>query len=489
MENNNYNYDLIVIGAGPGGAEAAAESVKYGMRTALIESYKVGGTCLNRGCIPTKALMRSSDAYREIREYEDLGIDLGGTAVYPDGEGGIKPNYERIYKRKEAVLATLREGISKGLKRGKVDLIYGHGRIVGEHEVEVVINPAVEGEAVHIGEAETLTADKIIIATGSRAAMPPVKGTDLPGVITSTELLELEGAPYDTLAIVGGGVIGAEFATVFNDLGTKVVILEATDRLIPRMDKELGRSLKTALQQQGIEIHTSAAVSEITAADQKNRDGSFKLNINFNEKGGECKITADKVLISTGRRPNTDDLFDDEIAEKYNFIGERRFMNVNEAGRTSCAAIYAIGDIVPGMQLAHTAAAQARNAVADINGHSLPDDMSVVPACIYSRPEIASVGMTQDEAKRKDIDIITKKYAMGANGKTVLEGLGRGFIKIVARKSDEVIIGAQLMCGRATDLAGELALAIRNGLTLGDIASTIHPHPTFTEAIGEASRL
>lgn len=453
-DTKEFNYDLIVIGAGPGGYEAAFEAVKFGMKTAIVERDLVGGTCLNRGCIPTKAIMRSAELFNEMKDASSIGVNASG----------LTADLDKILERKNEVLTTLREGILSMIKKNKIDLLEGTGKVTGAHSVDV--------------SGSEYTSKFILVATGSHPFVPPIPGAALEGVITSDDLLELGGTPVDDLVIIGGGAIGIEFATIYNDLGTHVTVIEALDRLIPTMDKELGRSLKMNLTKKGVEVHTAAKVDKIDSADGR-------LTCTFTEKDKQETIAADKILISTGRRANTEGLFADEFAE----LLDRGRLTVDANGQTACPSIYGIGDAIGGILLAHVATAEGRNAVAHMNGAAPGVDMKAVPGCIYTNPEIAAVGMSQDDAKEAGVAVITKKFPMSANGKTVIEDLDRGYIKLVAREEDHVLIGAQLMCGRATDLVGELSIAISNELTLEDIGKTIHPHPTFTEAVMDTARL
>lgn len=456
---NEFQYDLVIIGAGPGGYEAAYEAADFGMKVALVEKDLVGGTCLNRGCVPTKTMMHSSDAYRIATRSANIGVSAEG----------VKADLNRIIDRKCEVSETLRDGIMFLLKKKKVDFVAGTAKVTDGHTVEISGND----------EVSELTAANIMIATGSEPATPPIPGADLPGVLDSTGLLELRGEIMKDFVIIGGGVIGIEFATIYSDLGTNVTVVEAMDRLLPNMDKELGRSLKMNFKNRGINTHTNAMVEKI-----EERNG--RLVCFYKEKDKVQEVEADHILVCTGRRPVTKGVFSEELEEK--LLGARGFLQVDDCYRTEIPSIYGIGDAIGGTMLAHTATAEGRNAVAIMNGKEPEINMNVVAGCIYTSPEIASVGLTQDEAKEAGIDVITKKFPTSANGKTVIEELDRGFIKLVASKEDHTLLGAQLMCGRATDIIGELAVAIANGLTIEEVANTIHPHPTFVEAVCEAAR-
>lgn len=456
---SEFQYDLVIIGAGPGGYEAAYEAADFGMKVALVEKDLVGGTCLNRGCVPTKTMMHSSDAYRIATRSANIGVSAEG----------VKADLNRIIDRKCEVSETLRDGIMFLLKKKKVDFVAGTAKVTDGHTVEISGND----------EVSELTAANIMIATGSEPATPPIPGADLPGVLDSTGLLELRGEIMKDFVIIGGGVIGIEFATIYSDLGTNVTVVEAMDRLLPSMDKELGRSLKMNFKNRGIDTHTNAMVEKI-----EERNG--RLVCFYKEKDKVQEVEADHILVCTGRRPVTKGVFSEELEEK--LLGARGFLQVDECYRTEIPSIYGIGDAIGGTMLAHTATAEGRNAVAIMNGKEPEINMNVVAGCIYTSPEIASVGLTQDEAKEAGIDVITKKFPTSANGKTIIEELDRGFIKLVASKEDHTLLGAQLMCGRATDIIGELAVAIANGLTIEEVANTIHPHPTFVEAVCEAAR-
>ena len=457
---SEYKYDLLIIGAGPGGYEAAFYAQELGMSVAIVEKDKVGGTCLNRGCIPTKALMHSSDVYRDAKNGAEVGVEVEG----------LKANRQRIGERKDEVLDTLRNGIQGLLIKRKIDLVRGEAMIIGEHTVMV--------------DGMEITADKILVATGSKPFAPPIPGHDLPGVIDSTELIDMGGEEIPEFVIIGGGVIGIEFATIYADLGDHVTVIEGLDRLLPLIDKEIGRSIKMTLEKKGVDVHVSSPVQKIE------KDGDKLVVTLKNKKGEEIAVKADKVLMCVGRRPNTAGVFSDDLLREYPDLEDSKgFIKVNDKYETPIKGIYAIGDCNGGIQLAHVAAAEGRNAVAMMNGCKATINMGTVPSCIYTDPEIAVVGMTAEEAKEAGIEVVTKKYPMSANGKTVIAGLDRGFVKLVARADDHVLIGAHLLCGRASDLIGELSVAIGRGMMLEEVANIIHPHPSFAEAIMEAARL
>lgn len=455
------NYDLIVIGGGPGGYEAALEAAGvYGMKTALIEKEALGGTCLNHGCIPTKALLHSADLFREMKDCSRFGLHAEN----------ISFDIEKIQARKGEVVDSLRSGIALMLKQKKVEVITGHGRIMGPH--------IVEAETAD-GAVRKLDTEYILVATGSCAALPPIPGADLPGVITSDDLLEKNDGLFDHLLIIGGGVIGMEFASVYSAFGAKVTVLEALPRIIANMDKELSQSLKMLMKKRGVEVKTGTKVEEI-----RKTEGGL-LECVYTEKEKTQTVTADGILISVGRRPNTEGLFGPDCVPET----EKGRVLADASGKTSITGIYAIGDVTGGMMLAHAATAMGRNAVAHMNGAEPPVNLKVIPSCIYTDPEIASVGLTSEQAKEQGISCESKKIVMSANGKTVLSGQERGFIKTVYEESTHRILGAQMMCARASDMISEYAEAITAGLTMEQMFSVVRPHPTFSEAITEACRL
>lgn len=462
---SEYNYDLLIIGAGPGGYEAAFFAQELGMKVAIVEKDRVGGTCLNRGCIPTKALMHSSDVYRDAAHGAEVGVEVEG----------LHANRTRIGERKDEVLDTLRNGISGLLKKKKIEVFSGTGIIIEPHVVSV----ETEEGGNYIVEAEN-----IMVATGSRPFTPPIPGADLPGVIDSTDLIDMGGAEIPEFVIIGGGVIGIEFATIYADLGDHVTVIEGMDRLLPVIDKEIGRSIKMTLEKKGVDVHVASPVQKIE------QEGDKLVVVLRNKKDEEIRVPADKVLMCVGRRPNTAGVFSDAVLAQYPELEDAKgFINVDDEYKTVMPSVYAIGDCIGRIQLAHTASAEGRNAVAIMNGKEATINMGTVPSCIYTDPEIAVVGITADEAKEQGLNVVTKKYPMSANGKTIIAGLDRGFVKLVARADDHVLVGAHLLCGRASDLIGELSVAIGRGMTLEEVANIIHPHPSFAEAIMEAARL
>ena len=446
-----YDFDLIVVGGGPGGYEAALHAAKLGLRTALVEKDLVGGTCLNRGCIPTKTLLHASAVYEEAKNGAALGVTCTPAI-----------DLSAVYAYKQQVVEKLRGGVEGLLKSAKVTVIAGVGTLTAEHTVTV---------------AETAyTAENILLATGSVPARPPIPGLNLPGVLTSDELLA-GVEPFRSIVIIGGGVIGMEFATFFNDVGVDVTVVEGLDRLLPVMDRELGQNLSMIMKKRGVKIFTGAMVQSVT----KTETG---LSVNFEAKGVPQSAEGEVVLCAIGRRPYTEGLFGEGVALET----EGRRIRVNEKFETSMPGVYAIGDVSAKIQLAHVATAQGLYAVNEIAKKPNGVDLSIVPSCVYTRPEIASVGMTEQEAKDAGIPVKVGKVTTFSNGRTVIVNGDRGFMKVVAHAETRKILGVQMMGVNVSDMIGELGLAIANGETAEDLLMAMRPHPTFEEALTDALR-
>lgn len=449
------DYQLLIIGAGPGGYVAALHAARRGLKTAVIENREVGGTCLNRGCIPTKTLLHSSEIVAGINGGEKFGV--GAERVHFD--------MSAIFARKREVSAKLSGGIEGMFRAAKVDLLRGTGTVTGSGTVKFV---GEEGEKV-------ITAERILLATGSVPARPPIPGLDLPGVLTSDELLEGCDHLYDSLVIIGGGVIGVEFATFYADLGCKVTIIEGLDRLLPNMDRELGQNLSMILKKHGVDVYTNSLVANVE------KDGDA-LKVNFTNKDKALSVSGEAVLCAIGRRPYTEGLFADGVSVEMN----GRSIRVDENYETSLPGVYAIGDVSSKIQLAHVASAQGTDCVERMVGGKGMTDLSAVPSCIYCVPEIACVGITADEAKAAGREVVSGKYVMFSNGKTVIRDGDRAFMKVVADKATHIIVGAQFMCEHATDMISEMATAIVNGLTVEQMLKVLRPHPTFEEGVHDA---
>ena len=448
------HYDVMVIGAGPGGYVAAIRAAKLGLHVAGVEEDRAGGTCLNRGCIPAKAMIHAAETYRSAREADRFGVETGRVSF----------DYGKILAYKEETTDALVQGVEQLLAGNGVDRLAGKGKLRAGKKVRVTTEE----------KEEVYAADHIILAAGSKPLLLPIPGMDLPGVLTSDGLFRLQECP-ESLAIIGGGVISVEFATAFAGLGTKVTILEALPRLVPNLDKEISQNLKMILKKRGVDIHTSASVQEVAE-----EDGRYILR--FTEKEKEQEVSARYVLCAVGRVPNTEGLFAEDALPDM----ERGRVLVDEKFETSIPGVYAIGDLIFGMQLAHTASAQGTVVAEHLAGKSASVDLSVLPSGVYTDPEIASVGLTEEDAKEQGIPVRVGKFIMSANGKSLISKEERGFVKILAAEESGVILGAQMMCARATDMIGELATAVANGLTAKQLLRGMRAHPTYNEGIGEA---
>ena len=450
------DYQLIVIGAGPGGYTAALRAAKLGLKTAVVENREAGGTCLNRGCVPTKTLLHSSEVYHSAKNGAAIGIHTED----------IRPDIGEIFAYKRHISQTLSSGVESLLKGAKVPLLHGTARITAPHTVVVT-----DAE----GNQNTYTADNILVATGSVPARPPIPGLDLPGVMTSDELLEGADHLYRSIIVIGGGVIGVEFATFYAELGCDVTIIEGLDRLMPTLDRELGQNLALILKKQNVHIFTGSMVQNV----EQSEDG---LTVNFTPKGAANAVTGEVVLCAIGRKPYHQGVFAEDLNPQMN----GKSLWVDEHYQTSIPGVYAIGDVSSRIQLAHVAAAQGTACVEMLAGVENHVDMNVVPSCIYCRPEIAVVGITDAEAKANGIPVKVGKCVMGGNARTLIADPGRSFMKIVAHAETGEILGAHLMCPNSTDMISQISEAMANHMTVAQLLLAMRPHPTFEEALTEA---
>ena len=449
-----YNYDIVVLGAGPGGYECAIRCAQYGKKVALVEARDLGGTCLNRGCIPTKALLHGAEMFEAIKGAEACGVTVG--------EIGF--DFAKLAEYKDGVVNKLRSGIAGLEKAHGVKVIKGFGRIADAHTLSV------EGE----NGVEDISFDKLILATGSAPARPPIPGIDGNNIVTSDEILTMNELP-ESFVIIGGGVIGIEFATLFATLGRPVTVIEMMPSILPGVDADLVRILGRVLKKKKVNIINNAKVVSIEGGD------SVKVNYELN---GEAKFAEGACcVVSVGRRAMTSGIGLDRVGVEMN----RAFVNIDEYCRTNIENIYAIGDITGKIQLAHVASAQGLVAAANACGAKDEKmDYSVVPSCIYTAPEIAFVGLGEDKAAAQGIEYKTGTFNVAGNGRAMIMGDAMGVAKLIAAP-DGKLLGAQLMCPRATDMIAELALAVKMGASIEDIASTIHPHPTVSEVVAEAA--
>ncbi|KPU45973.1 dihydrolipoyl dehydrogenase [Oxobacter pfennigii] len=450
MEKHDYN--LMVIGGGPGGYTAAIRGAQLGFKVCLVEKQNIGGTCLNTGCIPTKALYKSAEVYNSVKKSEEFGILSHHISI----------NWELVQQRKTGITQKLKEGILKLIEANNITIINGEAEFVDKNRV------LIKGESP---EKNRISADRIIIATGSKASRPPIEDADLPGVLDSSSLLSIDHIP-ESLAIIGGGVIGMEFGAIFNALGSKVTVVEFLPNILAQLDSDMVKRLMPIYKKKGIEILTGSRVLKI--------EKKHKLELLVSTKKGEVNIEADYVLLSTGRQPDLEALKLDNAKVEYHKKG----IFTNSFGVTNVPHIYAIGDVTGGIMLAHAAAHQGIAAVEHIAGLK-PNENNVVPACVFTFPEIAYAGMTEDEAKSKGIVYKTSRFMFGANGKALILGEGEGFIKVICDDMD-VLLGVHIMGPHASDLINEGILAIGMKLKAEDIMGIVHPHPTLGETFLEA---
>ncbi|MBR6458167.1 MAG: dihydrolipoyl dehydrogenase [Bacteroidales bacterium] len=441
---------IIIIGAGPGGYETAVEAAKRGLEVTLVTDGPLGGTCLNEGCIPTKTFCHYAGLIEEMKKAEALGI-----AEAPAFE------YAKVLERKQAVVQQLQDGIGMLMRNKLITVVEGHASLKDSRTV--VVN------------GEEYTGDKIIIAVGSVSASLPIPGADLPGVITSREILDLPEVPK-RLAVIGGGVIGLEFASIFKSFGSEVTVLEYAPTILPRFDVDLAKRLKLALGKRGISIETAAQVTGISAA-------GGGLSVSYQTKNGEASVEADKVLMAVGRRANLDALNLSDVGIEFT----RRGITVDADMQTNLPGVYAVGDVLGQMMLAHAATFQGLRALNHICGVADSIDFSIIPAAVFTMPEAATVGMTEEEAKEKGLAIKCLKSMFRANGKAVSMDDTEGFCKIIVAEEDGRLLGCHLFGPHSADIVQEIAALLNKSATLADLQSIIHAHPTLGEVIQAAA--
>jgi dihydrolipoamide dehydrogenase len=452
---SNFKYDVIVLGGGPGGYVAAIKSSQKGLKTALIEKSFIGGTCLNIGCIPTKALLSSAEAWASIRSMRDFGITIEGASF----------DFTKIMSRKDRVVKQLRGGVEFLMKKNAIDVYNGTGKLSGANSITV-------------NDEEELTSEYIIIATGSEPSRPPIPGLNGVNVATSNEMLKLEKLP-ESMIVIGGGAIGIEFAYLCNTLGTKVTLLEGLEHILPQEDEQIAAELTAALKKKGIDVIANAMVKEIADAPEGK---SVSFNIKGEEDNNQIK-TAELVLVATGRTPVTENC---GFAENGITI-ERRAIKVDANMYTGVAGIYAIGDVTGGMLLAHKASAEAAVAVENIAGIKTEMSYRAIPTALYSHPQVASVGMTEATALAAGIDAKSAVFPFRAIGKAIAIGEREGNVKIVIDNADNKLLGCQAIGPHVTDMITGITLAIENGMTVNEYAKSVHAHPTLSEIFHEAS--
>jgi len=454
----SFRYDVAVIGAGIGGYVSAIRSAQLEKKVVLIEKDRLGGMCLNWGCIPTKTLLATAELLYKVRRSEELGFRIANMAI----------DFEQVMIRKDDIVSRLVDGVKFLLGKNKVTLMEGKATFLTENQVLVLKSD---------GGKETIEAENIIIATGSDEPKPSYVEIDEERILASKGALKLKQIP-ESLTIVGGDVIGIEFAVIFNSFGTYVKILEAAPNLLPELDKDIGTTYQRILRKRGIDVHVNSRVNSVKV---KPND---RIEIKVLSRGSQLDMETEKVLISGKRSPLTKDLGLEKIGvqTKYGFIV------VDEHQRTSVSSIYAVGDVTGGKMLAHIAEAQGIVAAENIAGLESTVDYKTVPTCMYCQPEVASVGFSEDEAKERGYEVAIGKFPLQASGRALTLGEIDGFAKIVCDDETGEILGAHLIGPHATDLIGEAALAMKLECTSEEIGTLIHPHPNIGEALMEAAR-
>ncbi len=447
---------IVVIGGGPGGYVAAIRGAQLGAKVTLIERHKIGGTCLNYGCIPTKTLYRNAELLHTLAHIEDFGIKVDGFSI----------DMDKIQARKDDVVKTLVGGIEQLIKANGIEVIEGSASFVDATTLKVVKS---DGETIEV------TGDDIIIATGSTTQIPPFEGVKLPGVITSKELLEVSEVP-EKLVIIGGGVISMEFAGIFAALGSEVSVLIRSDRFLREVDSEITKRFGATLKKKGVELHKSIENMAIVQTENG-------LAVTGNGPKGPVEFPATKVLLSTGRTPVYRDLNLEAAGVE---VSKKGIACDHHTFQTNVEHVYAIGDVNGIIMLAHAASHQGIAAVEAIMGIDHKGFHDAVPNCIFVFPEIATVGLSEDEANEQGIEIKKSKFMFGANGKALSIGEPEGFIKVISDMND-VVIGVHIMGPHASDLIAEGTLAVANKMTVDQIGNTIHAHPTLSEAFAEAT--
>ncbi len=442
---------ILVLGGGPAGYVAAGRAAQLGAEVTLVEAREIGGTCLNRGCIPTKAMVAGAQRLHAAREAGAFGVRAGPISL----------DFPAFMARKDAVTAQLRDGVAHLLKARKVEVVAGRAMLAGPGRLR-------------LGDGRELAGDAVILASGSEPVRMGLFDWSDPRLMTSDELLVIDHVP-ESLLIVGGGVIGCELASVFARLGSAVTVVEMLDQLLPGEDARVGRALQQAFKKNGIAVHVKTAV--VAAA-------SGEAGVGVSLAGGR-EVTAARVLVAVGRRPVSDGM---GYAEAGVEIDARGFVVSDETCRTTLDGVFVAGDVAGPPLLAHWAYHQGMIAAENaVTGARLACDRSLVPSCVFSSPEVASCGLTEDAAAAAGVAHEVAHVRFNGNSKAVIEGAPDGFVRVVCEPGGGRVLGASLLGPHVTELVHELALAVRCGLTLADVAGTIHAHPTLAEAIGEAA--
>lgn len=442
--------EVLVLGGGIGGYTAALEAAKYGKKTIIIEKRELGGTCLNRGCIPTKALLESSSLYSTLKNTERYGIS----------SNGIKYDFLKIQNRKNQCIKTLRKGIESLMRSNKIEVIQGSGNVLSEKKAFV--------------DDEEIQFEKLILATGSRPSKISIPGVENDCVIDSDNFLQMQAVPKSVI-IIGGGVIGVEFATILAELDCKVTIIESMDDIISSADDLIIKHVTDNLLAKGISIICGSVVKKIA------KDGTVEI-----EKNGNIEeVNAQKVILATGRVPN----IDIDMLDNIGIIHDHGRVNTDQNMKTNIENIYACGDVTGRYMLAHVASREGVVAARNIVGIETKMNYAEIPSCVYTHPQVAWVGLTEKQAKEMGKKVKTGIFQMKFNGKAMVSGITEGFVKFVVDKEYGEILGAHIFCHNATELIGTIVLGMDLEATIGEIADMIFPHPTISESLGEVASL
>lgn len=452
------NYDLAVIGSGPGGYVAAIRASQLGMKVAVVEKAELGGVCLNWGCIPTKSLLKSAQVFEYLLHAKDYGINIGGKT---------SADFKAMVKRSREVAGGMSKGVQYLLKKNKVDVIEGTGKLTKDKKVEVTNKE---------DKKETLDAKHILLATGARSKQLPNLPQDGKKIIGYRKAMTLDKQP-ESMVVVGSGAIGSEFAFFYNALGTKVTLVEYLDNVVPLEDEEVSKQLGRSFKKAGIKVMTS---SEVTSVDTS----GDKVKVVVKTKKGEENIEADIVMSAVGIAPNIEDIGLEEAGVEV----EKGRIKVDAFYRTSAEGVYAIGDIVPGQALAHVASAEGIVCVEKISGMDVdPIDYNNIPACTYTTPEVASVGMTEKAARDAGYELKVGKFPFTASGKASAAGHRDGFVKLIFDAKYGELLGGHMIGANVTEMIAEIVSARKLETTGHEMIKTVHPHPTMSEAIMEAA--
>lgn len=451
------NYDVLVIGSGPGGYVAAIRASQLGFKTAVVERAELGGICLNWGCIPTKSLLKSAQVFEYLNHAQDYGIEIDGSA---------KINFEKTVARSRSVAEGMSKGIQFLFKKNKIEVLQGFGKLLGNHEVEIDLD----------GKKKTVSSKHIILATGARSKQLPNLPQDGKRIIGYREAMTLDKQP-ESMVVVGSGAIGSEFAYFYQSIGTKVTLVEFMPNIVPLEDEEVSKQLERSFKKMKMKVMTSSSVEKVDVKGDH-------CKVQIKTKKGDVEVEADIVLSAVGVTPNLEGIGLEECGIEL----ENGKIKVDNYYRTNIEGVYAIGDIVHGQALAHVASAEGICCVEKIAGHTPePIDYNNIPGCTYTNPEVASVGLTERAATDAGYEIKVGKFPFTASGKASAAGAKDGFVKLIFDAKYGELLGGHLIGANVTEMIGELVTARKLETTGHEIIKTVHPHPTMSEAIMEAA--